>query len=158
MCVSLEVSLKYFLRITVSLPINVFMVIPVNTVPSRPICQRITRSIYSGMANVLLNGPKKLAPALPLLLSQFLPPIKIEQQGYKSCMGLLKLADKYSINRLEAACQRALSYTPHPSYKSVKNILTTGQDKLPPNKPSGKENRSTLDAYGYTRGADYYGR
>jgi hypothetical protein len=31
---------------------------------------------------------------------------------------------------LEAACKKALSYTPHPSYKSIKNILATGQDKL----------------------------
>ena len=37
---------------------------------------------------------------------------KVEQQGYKACMGLLKLADKYSAERLENACKRALSYTP----------------------------------------------
>ena len=37
---------------------------------------------------------------------------KIEQQGYRSCMWLLKLAEKYSVNRLEAACCKALPYTP----------------------------------------------
>ncbi len=37
---------------------------------------------------------------------------KVEQQGYKSCMGLLKLADKYTPERLENACKRALEYTP----------------------------------------------
>lgn len=40
---------------------------------------------------------------------------KVEQQGYKSCMGLLKLADKYTPERLENACKRALEYTPRPS-------------------------------------------
>ena len=39
---------------------------------------------------------------------------KVEQQGYKSCMGLLKLADKYTPERLENACKRALEYTPPP--------------------------------------------
>jgi hypothetical protein len=79
----------------------------------------------------------------------------VEQQTYKSCMGLLKLADKYSVERLEAACNKALFYTATPSYKSIKNILTTGQDKsqLDPDKPE-----STPNNYGITRGAGYYGR
>jgi len=80
---------------------------------------------------------------------------RIEQQGYKSCMGLLKLADKYSVSRLEIACARALSYTPKPNYKSIQTILQTGQDKIieeetaPPKDSSG---------FGITRGADYYRR
>ena len=47
----------------------------------------------------------------------------VEQQTYRSCMGLLKLAEKYSDALLEAACKKALSYTSSPSYKSIKNIL-----------------------------------
>lgn len=34
---------------------------------------------------------------------------KVEQQGYKACMGILKLADQYSAERLENACKKALS-------------------------------------------------
>ncbi len=44
---------------------------------------------------------------------------RFEQQSYRACMGLLKLADKYSPPRLEEACKTALSYTQSPSYKSV---------------------------------------
>ena len=68
-------------------------------------------------------------------------------------MGLLKLADKYSVARLEAACKRALSYTPNPGYKSIQSILKTGSDKL--------EQETTPDSsseHGFTRGAAYYGR
>ena len=54
---------------------------------------------------------------------------RVEQQSSQSCMGLLKLADKYSDPRLEAACWKALSYTATLSYKSIKNILAAGQDK-----------------------------
>src|SRR5699024_4810294 len=60
----------------------------------------------------------------------FLSAHKVEQQGYKSCMALLKLADRYSAQRLESACRKALSYTASPSLKSVQSILKSGQDKL----------------------------
>jgi transposase len=81
---------------------------------------------------------------------------KIEQQGYKGCLALLKLADNYSINRLESACEKALSYTPKPSYKSVQTILKTGQDKI----LKAENNIANIDSadFAFTRGADYYGR
>ena len=82
---------------------------------------------------------------------------KIEQQAFKSCLGLIKLADKYSVSRLEAACEKALFYTPSPSYKSVKTILVTGQDKVDAEQATSADSES-VTAHGYTRGADYYGR
>jgi transposase len=80
---------------------------------------------------------------------------RVEQQTYKSCMGLLRLADRYSVKRLEAACEKALSYTATPSYKSIKNILTAGQDKSASEEPITE---TTQNKYGITRGAGYYGR
>jgi hypothetical protein len=73
-------------------------------------------------------------------------------------MGLLKLADRYGIKRLEAASRRALSFTPRPTYKIVKNILSTGQDKLPEDDDMPIDGDGTeTGAYGFTRGAEYYG-
>ncbi len=54
-----------------------------------------------------------------------------EQQGYKSCMGLLKLADKYSPERLESACKRALEYTPRPPSRISGQFWHPGRIKLP---------------------------
>ena len=69
-------------------------------------------------------------------------------------MGLLKLADKYSVERLEAACKKALNFTASPSYKSVKNILVSGSDKENTSEvPLSKE----PNKYALTRGAKYYG-
>ncbi len=79
----------------------------------------------------------------------------VEQQTYRSCMGLLKLAEKYSDALLEAACKKALSYTASPSYKSIKNILVTGSDKLA---SKTTDTKATQKARGITRGADYYRR
>ena len=80
---------------------------------------------------------------------------RVEQQTYRSCMGLLKLTDKYSEALLEAACKKALSYTSSPSYKSIKNILVTGSVKT---EPESSGSKTTHKAHGITRGADYYRR
>lgn len=82
---------------------------------------------------------------------------RVKQQSYRSCMGLLKLADKYSVSRLEAACEKALSYTASRSYKSIKNILTAVQEKTLPDKADTVKPESTHNNYGITRGARYYG-
>jgi hypothetical protein len=80
---------------------------------------------------------------------------KVEEQSYKTCIALLKLADTYSVARLEAACSKALSYTATPSFRSIRTILKTGSDRLKPETTTmGTENNS---AYAFTRGADYYG-
>ena len=78
---------------------------------------------------------------------------RVEQQSYRSCMGLLKLADKHSPEKLEEACRKALTFSNSPSYKSIKNILVT--IKSMPDTES-KESPET-NQHGITRGADYYG-
>ena len=80
---------------------------------------------------------------------------RVEQQTYRSCMGLLKLTDKYPEAMLEAACNKALSYTASPSYKSIKNILVTGSVKQ---ESEVSDSKTTRKAHGITRGADYYRR
>lgn len=94
-------------------------------------------------------GPNTEAAVKALLNSRV-----VEQQSYKSCIGLLKLADKYSVSRLESACGKALSYTPNPSLKSVQNILRSGSDKI----SRGAGNPDDSSEYGFVRGASYYGR
>ena len=65
-------------------------------------------------------------------------------------MALLKLSEQYTKERLEAACAKALFYTPRPSYKSIQTILKSGQDK------KTDEHPQISSQYGFTRGADYY--
>jgi len=81
---------------------------------------------------------------------------KVEQQGYRACLGIMKLSDKHGVERLERACEKALSYTPNPSYKNIESILSSGSDKL---EKSKKETKPVIDeSYSYIRGAAYYGR
>ena len=83
---------------------------------------------------------------------------RVEQQSYRSCMGLLKLVDKYSAEKLEAACEKALAYTAAPSYKSIKNILAAGWGKQGSLGTIDTEVPTTQNTHAITRGADYYRR
>jgi len=115
------------------------------------------KSYTTWNAERFISWATDIGPNTAIVVKAILAAHKIQQQGYKSCMGLLKLADKYSVLRLEEACKKALSYTPQPSYKSVQTILKTGQDKLIKEQdpaPTTKENTAT---FGFTRGAGYYG-
>jgi transposase len=52
------------------------------------------------------------------------------EQGYRSCLGFLRLGKVYSPERLEAACARALEMKAH-SYKNVESILKNELDQQP---------------------------
>lgn len=93
----------------------------------------------------------KIGNNTAVVVDVFLTTNKVEQQGYKSCMALLKLADKYTPQRLEAACAKALSYTPRPSYKSISTILISGQDK-----PLTDNTPNKTSTPGFVRGAEHY--
>lgn len=98
------------------------------------------------------NWAGKIGIETQTVVSAILSGYKVEQQGYKACMGLLKLADKYTPERLENACRKALTFTPRPSLKNVQAILASGQDK-----PAESKEPAPSSQYGFTRGADYYG-
>jgi transposase len=50
------------------------------------------------------------------------------EQGFRSCLGIIRLAKPYSPERLEKACARALVINGY-SYKSVQSILKNGLDQ-----------------------------
>ncbi|WP_042356937.1 IS21 family transposase [Bacillus rubiinfantis] len=84
---------------------------------------------------------------------------KVEKQAIKACMTLTKLADKYSLSRLESACKRALEYAQRPNVNMIKTILQTGQDRYEADSASPeKAEKKQTNSHGFTRGAEYYGR
>lgn len=109
-------------------------------------------------AERFLSWAESVGPFTSAAIRAILAYHRIEQQGFKACMGVLKLADKYSLFRLEAACAKALSFTPQPSYKQISTILKSGQDALPPETESTTVSERKPANHGFTRGANYYGR
>lgn len=75
------------------------------------------------------------------------------QQGFRSCLGIMRLGKSYGSERLEAACRRALKIGAC-SYKSIDSILKNELDKKPlpePPKPS-----SPPLSHDNIRGPKYY--
>jgi transposase len=74
----------------------------------------------------------------------------IPEQGFRSCMGVMRLGDRYGAERLEAACVRIMS-AGYPTYKRIEAILKKGLDQasmLPASTP--------VIEHANIRGAGYY--
>jgi len=71
------------------------------------------------------NGPQTGA-----LVSRIIESRRHPEQGFRSCLGVMRQAKLYSPERLEAACARALSLNAC-SYKHIESILKKGLDKQP---------------------------
>ncbi|HSB52832.1 MAG TPA: IS21 family transposase [Gemmatimonadales bacterium] len=76
----------------------------------------------------LVHWGDTIGPATGQLVAAILASRPHPEQGYRSCLGLLRLSQQYPVARLEAACARALALRAT-SYKSVQSILRTGLDQ-----------------------------
>ena len=104
----------------------------------------------------LIDWAQKTGRCSAQLFQQILERYPHPEMGYRSCLGLLRLGEKYGPKRLESACERAL-LTGATTYKSVKSILAHALDSQPhpggahtdvaPPPPFGHDN---------IRGAGYY--
>ncbi len=94
-------------------------------------------------------GPSCAACAEHIINSRMHP-----EQGYRACLGIVRLSKSYEYSRVEAACARALALEVC-SYRSIKSILKTDKDKepLPGNEPVVS---ACNNHHMNVRGADYY--
>jgi hypothetical protein len=74
------------------------------------------------------------------------------EQGFRSCLGIMRLGRRYGEERLEAAAVRALAIRGL-SYRSVESILKAGLDDQP---LPGAEPGPTIGVHANVRGARYY--
>jgi len=76
----------------------------------------------------ILDWAHKIGPATEGLCDLIFSHLKHPQQGYRSCLGILRLSKNYGAERLNAACHRAIAIGGY-SYKSVHSILKNGLDR-----------------------------
>jgi hypothetical protein len=76
----------------------------------------------------IINWALTIGPSVAALMETIMARQKYPELGYRSCMGILRLAKKFPESRLEAACNRALAIRGL-SYKSVKSILDSNLDQ-----------------------------
>jgi len=75
----------------------------------------------------IIAWAKKVGPACAAMVEGIMGRKKHPQQGFKACLGVIRLREAYDDARLEAACARAAKVNAF-SYTSVKAILKNGLD------------------------------
>jgi transposase len=101
----------------------------------------------------LIGWAEKTGAATGRLVSEILKRRPHPEQGYRSCLGIMRLVERHGASRTEAACAKAERLRAL-SYQTVKNILGAGVETLPFDDPAGTP--STLPAHENIRGAGYF--
>ena len=100
----------------------------------------------------ILSWAEKVGPSTRALCDAILTTRPHPEQGFRSCLGILRLGRRYGDERLEAACGRALAVHAR-SYRHVEGILKNGLDRVRPDEAPSPERRIEHEN---VRGADYY--
>ena len=100
----------------------------------------------------LVRWAEKTGPDTVRVVEAILRARPHPQQGFRACLGLMRLGKEYGPERLEGACTRALA-TNTINFKSIDSILKRGLDKLPP--PQKPQELPPLE-HDNIRGPEYY--
>jgi transposase len=95
---------------------------------------------------------ERSGPATGQLVTVIMASRPHPEQGFRSCLGIMRLGRRYGDDRLEAAATRALAIRAH-SYRSVESILKAGLDGQP---LPGDEPGTTIGDHANVRGPAYY--
>jgi transposase len=76
----------------------------------------------------LVRWARQTGPSVADLIEVVMATRAHPQQGFRSCLGILRLGQRYGEDRLKAACQQALELGT--SYRSVQSILAEGLDRI----------------------------
>jgi transposase len=100
----------------------------------------------------LIGWAAHTGPATGRIVAGILERRPHPEQGYRACLGLMRLGRVHGMDRLEAACARAERLRSY-SYRTVERILTHQQDRLPLDEPAPARPALTHENL---RGATYY--
>jgi transposase len=101
----------------------------------------------------ILGWASKVGPMTSKLAETILTERRHPEHGYRSCLGLFRLAKSFGNDRVEAACARALTVGAR-SYRHVESILKHGLDRAPALDVEPREAASVV--HENVRGRDYY--
>ena len=93
---------------------------------------------------------------IAVVIRHFLKCGKAPEQGYKFCVSLMKLSEKYGTDRLETACESILRYSSEPTIRIISSALKNGYEDRNTTADSGITDES--NSYGITRGEAYFRR
>ena len=100
-----------------------------------------------------IQWASKTGAATAQLVEKIMAARTYPEQGYRTCLGIIRLGQHYEPERVEAAAQRALKFNTC-SYKSVRAILVAGLDRQTDTEEQPRQ--ATLLLHGNIRGSEYY--
>jgi transposase len=100
----------------------------------------------------MVNWAEQIGPHTAKLLERILAEKPHPEMGYRSCLGIIRLAEEYSSTRMEAAAERAIR-TGTCRFQSVKSILKNSLDQQPLPEPPPL---SLPPSHDNIRGAEYF--
>jgi transposase len=100
----------------------------------------------------LIAWAEQTGPATGRLVAGILERRPHPEQGYRACLGLMRLGRVHGAERLDAACHRAEQLRSY-RYRTVEHILINQQDRLPLEEPVPDRPALTHEN---VRGAAYY--
>lgn len=92
----------------------------------------------------------EIGPCAKRVVDSILEAGRAEEEGYRSCAALLKLARKNGAEAVELACERACAITARPSLKTVKILLKKAEG------PEGDPVAKAMKDYALLRDEEYY--
>ena len=95
---------------------------------------------------------QRIGPATAALCERILESRPHPEQGYRACLGIVRLSGHYGAQRLEAAAERALEIGAR-TYGSVKSILDNNLDRRP---AAARSTDTTPIQHPNIRGPRYY--
>ena len=106
-------------------------------------------------SSYMVDKGREIGPATAGVLKQIMEQRKHPELGYRACLGVLRFGKRYSNERLEAACRRAIAMNAS-SYKSIKSILENSLDREP--LESVEIPAAHSEVHSNVRGSAYYHR
>jgi transposase len=103
----------------------------------------------------MIQWARKTGTATAQVVERILGARTYPEQGYRSCLGILRLSNHYAPDRVEAAARRALEFNTC-SYKSMRAILVSGLDRESVPEPQGPGWQMSLPLHENVRGREYY--
>ncbi|MEW6756252.1 MAG: IS21 family transposase, partial [Candidatus Latescibacterota bacterium] len=101
----------------------------------------------------LVDWARTIGPQCAQAVSTILRSKPHPEQGYRACLGIMRLARGYGYERMEAACRRALALDVC-TFRSIRSILSAKLDQQP--LPGRAPDEEPMPAHDNIRGEAYY--
>ena len=98
-----------------------------------------------------LTWGSQCGPSTARVIQAILDRSIVEEQGYRACHGIRKLADDYGEMQVEAASRLAFQHSKEPTYRMLKQFISSSQT-VQREHATGKS-----QARGFQRGSSYFG-